>query len=92
MTDTLWENIRREVYAESEREPSLASYFHSAVLSHDSLESALAYGLSSLLGNEVISPLTLYQVMTAGFSGDPELTVRMRRDLTAHYDRDPACE
>lgn len=92
MTDALWENIRQEIVEESSREPALASYFHSAVLSHPSLESALAYGLASLLGNEVISSLTLHQVIAEGFHSDSHIAVAMRRDLTAHYDRDPACD
>lgn len=91
MTDKLWQAINGEIRETSAREPALASYFHAAVLSHDSLESALAYGLSSLLGNEVISTLTLHQVIENGFHSDRELAVKMRRDLMAHYDRDPAC-
>ena len=92
MSDDLWRNIRREVEAASEQEPALASYFHAAVLSHDSLESALSYALASLLGCVVVSVLTLYQVIEKGFADDPAISEKMRRDLLAHYERDPACD
>ena len=89
--DPLWRELCEEVREVSLQEPALASYFHTAVLSHDSLESALAYALASLLGSEVVSALTLYQVLTRGFVADPAIGERMRRDLLAHFERDPAC-
>ncbi len=89
--DPLWRILCEEVREESRREPALASYFHAAVLSHDSLESALAYALASLLGSEVVSDLTLYQVLSRGFAANPRIGEHMRRDLLAHYERDPAC-
>lgn len=91
MTDRLWRQIKDEVVQASAEEPSLSGYFHAAVLSHSSLESALAYALASLLGNQVVSALTLHQVIEEGFAADPEIGQKMRRDLMAHFDRDPAC-
>ncbi|HLS97715.1 MAG: serine O-acetyltransferase [Porticoccaceae bacterium] len=90
--DPLWRELRAEVAEVSREEPALASYFHAAVLSHDSLESALAYALASLLGSEVVPALTLHQVIARGFAADPAIGARMRRDLLAHYERDPACD
>ena len=91
MPDELWTAIKEEIRQVSAEEPSLAGYFHAAVLSHDSLESALTYTLSSLMGNQVVSALTLYQVIEEGFASDSAISTRMRQDLLAHYDRDPAC-
>lgn len=91
MNDDLWVRIKEEVMLASAEEPALSGYFHAAVLSHGSLESALAYALASLLGNQVVSALTLHQVIEQGFRSDPAVSARMRRDLLAHYDRDPAC-
>ncbi|MCK9469795.1 MAG: serine O-acetyltransferase [Porticoccaceae bacterium] len=90
--DSLWQALCEEVREVSRQEPALASYFHAAVLSHDSLESALAYALASLLGSEVVSALTLHQVLTRGFASDPSISERMSRDLLAHFERDPACD
>jgi len=89
--DLLWQALCEEVREVSLQEPALASYFHAAVLSHDSLGSALAYALASLLGSEVVSALTLYQVLSRGFVSDPVTRERMQRDLLAHFERDPAC-
>lgn len=91
MPDELWKTIKEEIRQVSAEEPSLAGYFHAAVLSHDSLESALTYTLSSLMGNQVVSTLTLYQVIEEGFASDGAISARMRQDLLAHYNRDPAC-
>ncbi|MFA5631162.1 MAG: serine O-acetyltransferase [Porticoccaceae bacterium] len=92
MTDALWHTIKQEITQASIEEPPLAGYFHAAVLSHDSLESALAYVLARLLGNQVVSPLTLHQVIEEGFAADADIGHKMRRDLCAHYERDPACD
>jgi len=92
MTHILWANIRLEILEASSLEPTLSSFFHTAVLSHDSLESALTYALSSLLGNDVVSSLTLHQVIEQGYRSDTQIGEKMCRDLTAHYDRDPACD
>jgi len=91
MTDRLWQQIKEEVIQVSAEEPALSGYFHAAVLSHSTLESALAYSLASLLGNQVVSALTLHQVIEEGFLTDPGIGDKMRRDLLAHFDRDPAC-
>ncbi len=90
--DELWQILRDEVKTVAGEEPVLASYFHAAVLGHDSLESALAYALASLLGSDVVPALTLSHVIAEGFADDPRITERMRRDLLAHYERDPACD
>lgn len=90
--DSLWLELRAEVNEVAGQEPALASYFHAAVLSHDTLESALAYALSELLGSEVVSALSLHQVIENGFAADPGISERMRRDLVAYRDRDPACD
>lgn len=90
--DPLWDTVCDEVKALSAGEPALASYFHSVVLSHDRLELALCHTLASLLGSQVVSALTLHQVIAQGFEHDPGIGDRMRRDLCAYYERDPACD
>lgn len=91
MSDRLWQNIVDEARDAASRESELSGFFHGALLSHPSLESALSHMLASLLGNQVVSALTLLRVIEQGFAEAPEIGERMRRDLMAHYDRDPAC-
>ncbi len=89
--DTLWRDIRREAKAAAEAEPVLASYFHAAILGHECLESALSYNLAQLLDNPVVSGLLIRQVIDEALRRDPHIMERMRADLMAHYERDPAC-
>ena len=89
--DALWQSIRHEVVERARLEPVLASFFHAAVLSHKSLEDALAYNLAEQLGNSILSPLAIYQVLLDAMQSDRSICERMRRDLTAHMERDPAC-
>ncbi len=90
--DTLWETIRSEVEVFAAQEPVLASVFYASVLSHDSLEAALAYNLAEQLGNTVLPDLSIHQVLTEAMADDAAIRERMRRDLTAYVERDPACD
>jgi len=91
-TDTLWQTICAEVRDSARDEPVLASYFYTAVLSHDSLETALSNNLAQLLGNSVVSALVIRQLFVEAMAADRTISINMRRDLLAHYERDPACE
>ncbi|MEZ5528398.1 MAG: serine O-acetyltransferase [Porticoccaceae bacterium] len=90
--DTLWQSIRSEVSDFAAQEPVLASFFYAAVLSHQSLEEALAYNLAQQLGNTVLSDLSIHQVLLDAMEKDAGISERMRRDLTAYVERDPACD
>lgn len=92
MTQSLWQQTRAEVVQASAEEPALSSYFHAAVLSHDTLESALAYGLANALGNPVVPSLALNRVIESALDSDADIRAKMCRDLLAHYTRDPACD
>ncbi|WP_297186350.1 serine O-acetyltransferase [uncultured Porticoccus sp.] len=89
--DALWQSIRHEIVERARLEPVLASFFHAAVLSHKSLEDALAYNLAEQLGNSILSPLAIHQVLLDAMQSDSSICERMRRDLRAHMERDPAC-
>ncbi|WP_461481493.1 serine O-acetyltransferase [Porticoccus sp.] len=90
--DPLWQTICSEVKTFAGQEPVLASFFYASVLSHPSLEAALAYNLAEQLGNTVLSDLSIHQVLTEAMANDAVLRERMRRDLTAYVERDPACD
>lgn len=89
--DTLWREICREAEEAASAEPVLASYFHAAILGHDCLEHALSYNLAQLLDNPVVSGLLIRQVIDEALQRDGRIVARMRADLMAHYERDPAC-
>ncbi|MBW2241846.1 MAG: serine O-acetyltransferase [Deltaproteobacteria bacterium] len=89
--DPLWYAIREQAAAEAEREAVLASYLHATILTHDSLESAIAYHLAGKLDGPTVKAMTLREVFDEAFAKDPEIGRAMRADLAAVRDRDPAC-
>lgn len=91
-SDTLWQEILAETRGFSRDEPMLASFFHSAILSHDSLEIAIGYNLAEMLGNMAVSKLAIRQVFSEAFQGDPSIGEKMFRDIIAYRERDPACD
>ncbi len=98
--DPLWLEIRAEVEMFSRQERTLASFFHASILCHESLESALTYTLAQILGNPTVSNLSIRrviaEVLTGGQPGrDPgqsDISRKMRMDIRAYRERDPACE
>ncbi len=90
--DGLWQQICAEAREAAAQEPALASYFHTAVLSHNSLDSALVHNLASRLGGPVISALVIRRVFAEAMVADSGIGRNMRRDILAHYERDPACD
>lgn len=90
--DRLWQMIVDEVTVQSKGEPELASYFHDAVLSHSSLEAALAYNLALQLDSNILSAMTIRQVFIEALGTESEITDQICRDLAAYVERDPACD
>ena len=88
----LWQMIVDEVTKQAADEPELVTYFHDAVLSHNSLEAALAYNLALKLDSNILSAMTIRQVFTEALTTDLEITDKMCRDLAAYVERDPACD
>lgn len=99
-SDQLWLDIRAEAEMFSQQEPALASFFHSSILCHESLESALTYTLAEILGNATVSKLSIRRVIAEvltqgsadGLTANSEITRKMRMDVRAYRERDPACQ
>ncbi len=90
MSDPVWEEIREEVTREVESEPILASFLHSTVLNHQSLEDALGFHLASKLEGPNLSSMLLREVIDEGFAKSPLIRAAIRADLMAVHGRDPA--
>ena len=88
----LWLTICQEAAAAAQSEPLLASFLHLTVLRHPSLEHVVAFHLSSKLSSPVMDARALYEVFCEAFAQDPNISLSMRTDIHAYYDRDPACE
>ncbi|MDH3689971.1 MAG: serine O-acetyltransferase [Gammaproteobacteria bacterium] len=90
--DPIWEAIREEVTRDAAGEPLLASFLHSAVLKHDSLEKALSFNLAAKLGSAILSEMLIREVVDDALQYDPAIGQQIRGDLRAVRERDPACD
>lgn len=89
--DWLWLEIIKEALNDKEQEPVLSEYYRSSILSHVSLESALAGQLAIKLGNAHIASDTLKGILLNVFAEDHEIRRAIRDDFRAARERDPAC-
>ncbi|MBE0569490.1 MAG: serine O-acetyltransferase [Deltaproteobacteria bacterium] len=87
----IWDRIREEAEGDVQREPALASFLHTFILSHPRLEDSLSYILASKLGSPTIASLSLRNFIDNVFSSDPAIGAAVRADLQAVVTRDPAC-
>ncbi|KAG6607765.1 Serine acetyltransferase 1, chloroplastic, partial [Cucurbita argyrosperma subsp. sororia] len=87
----LWFKIQEEARADMEHEPILASYYITSILSHKSMERALANHLSIKLCNLSLPSSTLFELFTDVIQEDAGEILRCSiRDLQAVKERDPA--
>jgi serine O-acetyltransferase len=91
LVDPVWAAMRADAETWASEESALASWLHTTVLDQDSLQNALAFLLSQKLGGTEISALSLYQVLHETVNGDAWVIDAARADLSATYERDPAC-
>lgn len=90
--DALWQLIQEEAATEMEREPFLASFFHSTIIQHQSLCEAVSYLLANKLSDEVMAAITLRELIEEALSGDPAILQCICHDIIAVRLRDPAIE
>ena len=89
--DPVWERILEEGALAVSEEPLLGGLVHSSILHHRSIEQALAYRISLKLSSGEMSEQLLREICEEAFENDSEITLAARADITAVFDRDPAC-
>jgi len=89
--DPIWSALRAQAEQLAESEPELASFAHATILKHDRLEEALSYHLARKIGGEDLSPMQVREIFADAFAADPAMGEAVRADLSAVYQRDPAC-
>ncbi|HTO40171.1 MAG TPA: serine O-acetyltransferase [Rhizomicrobium sp.] len=89
--DPIWSALRLEAEQMAESEPAMSSLVHGTVLKHDRLESSLAYLLAKKIGGEDLSPMLTREIFEDAINADPGISAAVRADLSAVYERDPAC-
>jgi len=90
--DALWLAILQEAELAVRDEPLLASFLHMTVLRHGTLEDVLAFHLSSKLASPVMDARALMELFREAFAANPAIVDAVRADITACYERDPACD
>ncbi|CAL0317436.1 unnamed protein product [Lupinus luteus] len=90
---SLWLKMQDEARFDVTMEPILSSYYHTSILSHKSLESALANHLAIRLSNASLPSATLFDLFKGILDGDDEHNIMdaVKNDLRAVKERDPAC-
>ena len=89
--DPIWSALRAQAEQLAESEPELASFAHATILKHDLLEEALSYLLAKKIGGEDLSPMQLREIFRDAFAAEPAMGEAVRADLSAVFQRDPAC-
>ena len=90
-SDVVWRSIREDVALEASREPILASFLHSTVLNHQSLEDTLSFHLAAKLTSPSLSPMLIRDVIDEALADSDSIRRAVREDLRAFRERDPAC-
>jgi serine O-acetyltransferase len=88
----LWLGIQKEAQVEVAKEPFLASFYHSSIINHTDLQSALSFILASKLADEVVSPILLRELLEQAMLSDPRIIEATCMDILAVRTRDPAVD
>ena len=89
--DPVWDRVRSEAAEMVQAEPLLGGLVHSSLLHHATMERALAYRFSLKLASGEMSEQILREIADEAYDADAGLGAAARADLTAVFDRDPAC-
>lgn len=89
--DPVWAQILREGNDALREEPLLGGLIHSSILHHKSVEQALSYRISLKLASAEMSEQLIREICDEAYNSDPSIAMSARADITAVYDRDPAC-
>jgi serine O-acetyltransferase len=91
-SDFVWQIMREEAVQASQQSPLMASFFHANIINHSSFASAISFYLANHLATSTVPAMMVYTIFEQTMAADPTIEQKMRQDLLAHYERDPACE
>jgi serine O-acetyltransferase len=89
--DPVWTQVVEEARAIAINEPSLSGLVISSILNHDTFESALAHRIAERLHHTDVSADLIRQAFHDALDARPEIGVEARADISATFERDPAC-
>jgi len=91
-TDALWRQLRLEAEQAYTRSPMLAPLFLDSILNQPSFEAAMFHRIAGRLKNDVISQPLILQAFHRAAGATSEISLGLKADIAAVFDRDPACE
>ena len=91
LCDPIWIALRSQAEELARDEPSLASFVHVTILNHERLEDALSYHLAKKIGGEDLNTMLAREIFDEALAASPEIGEAVRADLSAVFERDPAC-
>ncbi|CAJ1971499.1 unnamed protein product [Sphenostylis stenocarpa] len=87
----VWMKMQDEARLDVTVEPILSSYYNTFILSHESLQTALANHLAVKLSSPSLPSTTLHDLFVAVLETDQAVMDAVKSDLRAVKERDPAC-
>lgn len=89
--DPVWSQIRDEAEEICASEPALAPALHSDILRFDTLEASISSILAQKLSAVGFDAVILAEELRDAFSSGERIGQKIRADIVAFYERDPAC-
>jgi len=89
--DPVWDQITDEARQAVSDEPLIGGFVHACILHHKSIEKALSYRIAAKLASNEMSMVVVREIVEEAYAKSPDLVEAARADLTAVYERDPAC-
>ena len=84
-----WHKIQQEAECMAAQEPMLASFFHSTILNHKNLRSALSFQLANKLDSATMPAIALREVIELALRSEPELLAVVAAAIRAVPGRGP---
>ena len=89
--DPIWAKIREEAKEASSQDRQISGYMYSQVLSQKTLEKVLSVNLSKHIETIHVEYRIIEDLFDEFYSTDKQIQQTIRADISAVYDRDPAC-
>lgn len=88
----LWRSLQEEASLLSQKEPVLSSFYHTSILNHNGLASALSFHIASKLASDALPAISLRSLFEQLIVDEPAIVEAAFYDTLAYRERDPACD
>ena len=89
--DPIWGKIKEEAKEASSQDRQISGYIYSQILSQKTLEKVLSVNLSKHIESIHVEYRIIEDLFDEFYSTDKQIQQTIRADISAVYDRDPAC-